>query len=125
MLRRNALLVVICSASLLPAFAHAQKSCDLPLGPLAEKKSVALSIFNAIAKAKETPAKRAKYHIEMTDDGASWSIFESLKGGDSIHYFTNAHGVKMETVRQTFGGGGLGMSIDKCTAAISDVAYQR
>src|SRR5437588_10185088 len=118
---RKALIISACIASLAPA----QAACDLPLGPLAAKKSVALGVFGAIADGLERPAKRAKYDMETRDAGASWSIFESLKGGDSVRFFKNANGVQMESVHETLGGGGLEMSIDKCTAAVSGVHFER
>jgi hypothetical protein len=124
MLQRKALLVVACFASLVSTV-RAQENCTLPVGPPAAKKSTALDIFNAIAGGLETQAKRAKYIIKTQDAGDSWTIYESLKGGDSYHQFTDKNGRQMETVRTTMGGGGLGMSINKCTAAVSDVFYQR
>lgn len=125
MYRCNALLVAACFASLASNIVHAHDVCPLPLGPLAEKKPVALGIFNAIADGLELPAKRAKYDTEIRDTGASWSVFEALKGENSVRLFTDSHGVQMETVHITAGGGGLGMSINKCTAAVSDVYYQK
>ena len=125
MLERTTLLAVACIVSLMPNIATAQGSCTLPIEPLAAKKSVALGIFNAITAGLESPAKRARYNITIHDGGVSWSIYESLKGGDSVRMFTDAHGVQMETVHDTLGGGGLEMSINKCTAAVSGVHYEK
>ena len=125
MQQRNALLIAASVVALVSTAVRAQGNCDYPLGPLAAKKSVALAIFNAIANGIESPDKRGKYDTKIRDAGDSWSIFESLKGGYSIHFFTGANGVRMESIHDTFGGGGLGMSVNKCRATVSDVAYQR
>ena len=122
----SALIIVGCLVSLASTIVGAQGStCALPLGPLAEKKSVALGIFSAIANGLESPSKRVKYDTEIQDAGASRSVFESLKGDESVRLFTDAKGVRMETVHETLGGGGLGMSVNKCTAVVSDVYYQK
>jgi hypothetical protein len=125
LLRRSTLLIFAFLASLSSTIAYAQENCALPLGPLASKRSVALAIFNSIADGLETRNKRAKYVIKMQDNGGSWTIYEALKGGYSYRKFTDKNGRQMETVHVTAGGGGLGMSVDKCAAAVSDVFYQR
>jgi hypothetical protein len=125
MQQRSALLIIASVLALASTAARAQGNCDYPLGPLAAKKSVALAIFNAIANGIESPAKRAKYDIEIRDERDSWSIFELLKGSYSVRFFAGANGVRMEEVHNTLGGGGLGMSINKCRATVSDVFYQR
>jgi hypothetical protein len=101
---------------------NAQPDCALPL---VAKKSVALGIFNSIAQGLETPAKRRRYVIRVSDEGGSWSIYEKLRSGDYYRTFRNAKGEEMESLQVTAGGGRLGMSIDKCSAAISDAAFQR
>ncbi len=125
MRRHNRLLVAVCLASLTSTIVHARDACTLPLGPLAAKKSVALGIFNAIADGLETPAKRAKYDTKIRDAGGSWSVFEILKDGNSVSLFTSATGVGMETIHETLGGGGLEMSVNKCTAAASGVYFEK
>jgi hypothetical protein len=101
---------------------NAEPDCPLPL---VAKKSVALGIFNSIAQGLETPAKRRKYTIRISDKGDSWSIYEELKNGDYFRTYKNAKGEEMESLQVTAGGGGLGMSIDKCSGAISEAAFQR
>jgi hypothetical protein len=92
---------------------------------LAGKKSVALGIFNAIADGIESRNRRAKYDTQISDAGASWSVFESLKGGNSVGFYKNANGIQIESVHETMGGGGLEMSVDKCSAAVSDVYFEK
>src|SRR5580704_10349090 len=121
MQQRKALLTVVSVLTLASTAVQAQGNCDYPLGPLAAKKSVALAIFNAIANGIESPDKRAKYDIKVQDERDSWSVFESLKGGYSVHFFTGANGIRMESMHDTFGGGGLGMSVNKCRATVSEV----
>jgi hypothetical protein len=121
--QRKVLLIVTGIAVLASTAVHAQ-GCLHPLGPLAAKKSVALAIFNAIADGLESSVKRAKYDTEIGDRGTSWSIFESVKGGSLVRTY-DAKGTPLETIHVTMGGGGLGMYVDKCTAAVSDVSFQR
>lgn len=125
MLKRSVLIFIGCLAPLASTVAHAQSTCALPLGPLAGKKSVALGIFSAIADGLESRAKRAKYDTEIRDGGDSWSVFESLKGGDSVRLYKSANGVQMESVHETMGGGGVEMSVDKCTAVVSGVYFAK
>jgi hypothetical protein len=85
--------------------------------PLAAKKSVALALFNAVADGVETREKRAKYVIKIDDMGDKWEVFEELRD-DSPSAGRNA-------VKVMFGGGGLEMDIDKCSAVISDAGFAK
>jgi hypothetical protein len=93
--------------------------------PVVAKKSVALAVFNAIADGLETKSKRSKYIVELRDEGDRWTIFESLRGADSTTSWFDRNGKAMETVRVTMGGGGLQMTISKCTGTISDAAFAK
>ena len=122
MIRTSNLLLAVSLAVLLGGAAYAESPCERPL---VSKKSVAIGIFNSIAGGLESPRTRRKYVIETHDDGTSWSVFQALRGGDSYREYTDSKGRRMEAIQMTTGGGGLGMSIDKCTGAISGVAWQR
>ena len=104
------------------ARADAQSGCVLPLAPT---KHVALSIYKAILDGQETLKQRNSYEIKIDDEGNSWSVYQMPKIGNSMKYFTDKHGRKMETIQVMAGGGGLEMSIDKCTAVISSAHFSR
>ncbi|MFL5240110.1 MAG: hypothetical protein ACJ8EL_21430 [Rhizomicrobium sp.] len=102
--------------------ADAESSCTLPL---AAKKEVALGIFSAIVSGTQTTKRRHSYETKIDDQGDRWSVYQVLKGGDSVKYSTAKNGQRMETVKVTAGGGGLEMTINKCTAVVSDAHLSR
>ena len=118
----NAFLVWIAATTPFAVSPTTNSTCALPL---VAKKSVAIAMFNAIADGVESKDKRRKYTIEVADEGDKWTVFEALRNSYSIRDWFDQHGKPMETVSSTFGGGGLQMSIKKCTAAISNAAFEK
>jgi hypothetical protein len=115
------IIVLAAAVSATVADAQDKQPCVFPL---ATQKQVALGIFNAIASGRQT-VRGDKYETKIDDQGDSWSIYQVLKGGDSVKEFTGKNGQRSESVNITAGGGGLEMIIDKCTAVVSDAHLSR
>ncbi len=85
-------------------------------GPYVTEEATARAIALAIIEQMQSRERQAEYDLNVEDDGAFWTIFQSVRGyprrdGDSI------------TVMM--GGGGLTMRIAKCDGALSSMHWQR
>ena len=85
-------------------------------GPYVAKEETARAIALAVVEQLQNREQRARYSLDVEDDGAFWTVFQSVRGyprrdGDSIIVM--------------MGGGGLSMRIAKCDGAVSDVYRQR
>ena len=90
-------------------------------GPFVASAETAQRIFEAVALGLRGPEFTAKYTINVSEETASWAVYQSLH--------PEPDGCQNSTIENcvtvTSGGGGLSMRIDKCTGAISQVHYQR
>ena len=75
-------------------------------GPLVPTADAAKGIFAVVSQAILPGQPRDKYVLVATDNGTTWSVSQGLRPPND---------------KNTFGGGGLTMQIDKCTGAISEV----
>ena len=83
-------------------------------GPFAPNASIAAAIYRAVRAGVGRGPKPQFPEIEVTDAGEHWEVMENRKRPPSSDPMVAAHG-----------GGQLYLSIDKCTGAISDAAYNR
>jgi len=86
-------------------------------GPYVPSRRVAVAIFRAIADAIAPNQVRTHPFILVDDEGDHWSVWRKHRAP--------ARAAKANEVIVTAGGGGLGMSIDKCTGTVSAVAFSR
>jgi hypothetical protein len=112
--------LVVAAVLVLPA--EAQPSCVFPS---ATSKAVALGIFKAIAHGRQPPKRSGHFVINIEDAGENWLVYQTVKNGDSVKTFVGKDGRAWESVKVTTGGGGLEMTINKCTAVVSDVHLSR
>ena len=99
------------------ATAGQHPKCDIHVGELVPNAQVAGELAEAVIRSRQTPEQRSRYVLRVEEDGTTgWVVFQSLPD-------TRASGNGAITV--TAGGGGLGMRIDRCNAAMSEVHYQR
>ena len=95
---------------------EAQK-CDIRVGELVPSAEVARDIAEAIFRSRQSPEQRSRYvvHVEQ-DDRKGWVVYQALPNTPP-----DANG----NITVTAGGGGLGIRIDRCNGAMSNVFYQR
>jgi hypothetical protein len=121
MLRNLALLLAALVLTSQPAYAASSASCAKEAGyiggPYVPSRDVAIAIYRAVAKAI-APDKVKEYPIiHVEDDGDRWTVSQTRREQDPR--------VKNGEVVVSTGGGGLSMSIDKCTGAVSQAAFSR
>ncbi len=82
--------------------------CATPVAP--DEAAARRIAAGLIAARSMAPADRYVLRLVADpDDPTHWLAYQSLRGASA----------------GTRGGGGLGMRIDRCTGAVTDVAYQR
>jgi len=86
-------------------------------GPYVANRQVAIAIFKAIADTIAPDQVRSHPVIAVEDEGDHWSVWRRQR--------STAPAPKANEVIVTMGGGGLGMSINKCTGTVSEVAFSR
>lgn len=93
------------------------QQCDIRVGELVPTAAVARDVAAAIIRSRQNAERRSRYVLHVEPDGASgWIVFQALP---------ELPGEANGEVTVRTGGGGLGMRIDRCNAAISNVVYQR
>jgi len=92
------------------------RKCDIGVGELVPSAQVARELAEAIIRNRQTPEQRSRYVLHIEQDGNGWIAFQALPD--------RAATASGDTVI-TAGGGGLGMRIDRCNGAISEIHYQR
>jgi hypothetical protein len=94
------------------------RKCDIRVGELVPNPQVARELAEVIIRSRQTPEQRAAgYELHVEPDGETgWVVFQGLPNGppDAIGNIT-----------VSAGGGGVGMRINRCTGAMSNVYYQR
>jgi hypothetical protein len=91
---------------------HLDGYIDGPFVPTAAAaRRVYLAVRDAVA-----PDLRSQRHVRVVveDEGGRWSVYSSMRVEERSGHLT-----------VLMGGGGLGLKIDKCSGAISNVALQR
>lgn len=104
-----------------PADAAQPSSCTIEAGyvggPYVPSREAAIAIYRAVVKAIAPQNVRQYPIIVVEDKGDHWGIGQTRR--DQLPRVKNGE------VVVTAGGGGLSMSVDKCTGAISEVAFSR
>ena len=83
-------------------------------GPFVPNAAIAAAIYKAVRLGVRNGPNPKFPEVEVTDAGEHWEVMENHKRAPSS-----------DPMMMTFGGGQLHLSIDKCTGAISDAAYNR
>jgi len=85
-------------------------------GPYVAEESTARAIAVAIIEQMQSRERQAEYDLNVEDDGAFWTAFQSVRG------FPRRDG---DSITVMMGGGGLTMRIAKCDGALSSMHWQR
>ena len=93
------------------------RKCGIRIGELVPNAQVARAIGEAIIRSRQTAEQMSRYELQV-EQGKSgkWIVFQGLPDPPP-----DAQG----NITVTMGGGGLGMEIDRCNGAVSNVHYQR
>lgn len=85
-------------------------------GPYVGEEATARAIALAIIEQMQSRERQAEYELNVEDDGAFWTVFQSVRG------YPRRDGDRITVM---MGGGGLTMRIAKCDGALSSMHWQR